>query len=276
MSNMEYANSRVRTRLLFIITTWPFLLSLTVLLLNDLWLKSAFPGAITGKLSDFAGIAVVTFLLLAAFPRNGLIVYFVISLAFLWWKSPVSEPFIRLFNNLKLFDIGRTVDYSDMIALLVFPVCHVVSYQNYEYATRWPRIRRIMVAPTIAATIAALLGTSSIPTRQEYAVRTISAAEELRYDEIADVVEFVAANHGLVKDRRPDPQYAMTFSGNSITMSYSFSGKNVISFSIKAYSDGLIFGTRGADKANAIRNDIKKNLASRFQDLEYVEPLALH
>ena len=59
-----------RTRLASVITTWPFVASLAVLLLNDFWLKRAAPGVITGKLSDFAGIAIVTLLLLATWPQR--------------------------------------------------------------------------------------------------------------------------------------------------------------------------------------------------------------
>ncbi|MCY7387503.1 MAG: hypothetical protein LH481_05460 [Burkholderiales bacterium] len=60
----------MRKRIASVLTTWPFVISLAVLILNDWWLKSAFPGTLTGKLSDFAGIAVVALLLLAAWPPH--------------------------------------------------------------------------------------------------------------------------------------------------------------------------------------------------------------
>ena len=64
-----------RTRLAGVITTWPFVLSLVALLLNDFWLKRAAPGVVTGKLSDFAGLAIVTLLLLALWQQRRRVVY---------------------------------------------------------------------------------------------------------------------------------------------------------------------------------------------------------
>ncbi|HEU4589588.1 MAG TPA: hypothetical protein VFS13_01665 [Steroidobacteraceae bacterium] len=39
------------------LTTWPFVLALATLIVNDAWLKPNYPGLVTGKLSDFAGIS---------------------------------------------------------------------------------------------------------------------------------------------------------------------------------------------------------------------------
>ena len=44
----------------------PFLVSLTVLLLNDRWWKGAWPGFVTGKLSDVAGVVVAAVLVSVA------------------------------------------------------------------------------------------------------------------------------------------------------------------------------------------------------------------
>lgn len=57
-------------RVAAVVTTWLFVLALVTLIVNDAWLKRLFPGVVTGKLSDFAGIAVVGCLLFAAFPRR--------------------------------------------------------------------------------------------------------------------------------------------------------------------------------------------------------------
>ena len=78
----------MRNRVLAIFTTWPFVLALAVLLVNDALLKQAYPGFITGKLSDFAGFAVVALPLFAAFPRHTRAIYLALIGAFLWWKSP--------------------------------------------------------------------------------------------------------------------------------------------------------------------------------------------
>ncbi|MBC8025927.1 MAG: hypothetical protein H7Y89_08045, partial [Steroidobacteraceae bacterium] len=88
-----------KTRVIHTLTRWPFLAALTTLLLNDFWLKSQFPGLITGKLSDFAGIAMIALPLLATFPRHARAIYLAIAAAFLWWKSPLSGLFIAFANE---------------------------------------------------------------------------------------------------------------------------------------------------------------------------------
>jgi hypothetical protein len=104
------------------LTAWPFLLGLSVLLLNDHVLKYQWPSAMTGKLSDFAGLFVVAFLLAGHRPSGWRLLGLVgLVPAFIWWKSPSSEPAIRAWNDSAPFPIYRTVDLSDGIALLILP-----------------------------------------------------------------------------------------------------------------------------------------------------------
>jgi hypothetical protein len=266
----------MQKRFLSIVTTWPFLVSLAVLVLNDWWLKGACPGAITGKLSDFAGIAVVSMLLLAAYPRHTLSIFCGVSISFLWWKSPASEPFLQFFNQLGLYRIGRTVDYTDMMAMIIFPACRAAVARKTRFSIPCPRIRRYLAIPAATITIAAILGTSSIPTRQNFVVRNISAAEELRRDEVEDVIRWVAAKHGLKHSERAHTSEVMILSGNDMTLTYSFPTVNSVSISVTTHSNGIIefpWSTTADEKTDALGIALKKNLASRFQGLEYIEPL---
>ena len=86
-------------RVIHTLTRWPFLTALALLLLNDFWLKSQYPGLVTGKLSDFAGIAMIALPCLAAFPRRARTIYAAIAVAFFWWKSPLSGAFISVANE---------------------------------------------------------------------------------------------------------------------------------------------------------------------------------
>ncbi|MBL8512530.1 MAG: hypothetical protein JNJ55_00955 [Betaproteobacteria bacterium] len=256
-----------------ILTTWPFLLSLSVLLVNDWYLKAAFPGVVTGKLSDFAGIAVVALLLLAAAPRHRRPLFWGIALAFLWWKSPASEPFIRAINGVGLVRIGRTVDYTDLIALLVVPLCQRVVTLDGKLTTPSLGLRRLLVIPTVAATSFALLGTSVIQTRQDYSVRKTTSADELKREEVAEVIKTVGAKHGLECRRCALPTERAELEGTGMTLAYSFMGKNAVLFKVFALPNGLFFGASGQQKADALRADLKAEFAKRFRDLEYVEQL---
>lgn len=282
LRNTNYtSNKRVRPRcmklrMISIITTWPFSLCLAALLINDWWLKGACPGLITGKLSDFAGIAVVSLLLLAAFPKRGLTLFCGVTVTFLWWKSSASDPFIQLFNQLGLYRIGRTVDYTDMIAMVVFPFCHAVVNRENAFSLPWLRLRNVLAFPTAAISLFAILGTSSRPYMQHYAVRTISASDELQGREVEAVIKKVAARHGLDSCRKSPDQKAITLSSNEIDLTYFFPEKNSVSFRMVAHTYGIIqfpWDTTGDEKAEALRSDLKRNLAVRFRGLEYIEPL---
>ena len=96
-----------------------FLVGLTILLLNDFYLKTQFHNFFTGKISDFAGLFVFPLFWAAFFPKRKLFIFTATATFFVFWKSSYSQGFIHFWNNLGIFGIGRTVDYSDLIALTV-------------------------------------------------------------------------------------------------------------------------------------------------------------
>jgi hypothetical protein len=99
-----------------------FLLGLALLLLNDFVLKEAFGNALTGKLSDFAGMFIFPLFWLALFPKYKRLIFVTCGLFFVWWKSPMSQAAIDGWNGLGVFQMGRVVDYSDLWALLMLPL----------------------------------------------------------------------------------------------------------------------------------------------------------
>lgn len=89
-----------------------FLVSLFILLLNDLILKTTFHNYLTGKLSDFAGLLAFPFFWSVLFPKRIKEIHIGVVLFFCFWKSPFSETFVNLFG------FYRIVDFSDYIALV--------------------------------------------------------------------------------------------------------------------------------------------------------------
>lgn len=103
----------------------PYLLiCLLVLLLNDFIFKQQFHNEITGKLSDVVGLMVFSIFWCFLFPRLKLQIHFFTAALFIFWKLPYSQPIIDGWNNLSLFSIGRTIDYTDLFALLVLPISY--------------------------------------------------------------------------------------------------------------------------------------------------------
>ena len=99
-----------------------FAIAISVLLLNDHVLKFKFPGVVTGKLSDVAGLFAVGMFVATMFPAQAKRICTLVALVFVVWKSPASETCISLWNELFSHQIARVVDATDLIALAVLPI----------------------------------------------------------------------------------------------------------------------------------------------------------
>ena len=104
-----------------------FIFSLFVLLLNDFLLKQQFSNALTGKLSDFAGLFVFALFFAAFFPHRRLAVCVSTAVIFTFWKSPFSQSLIEFWNATMFFSVRRVVDSTDLLALSVLPFSYFYS-----------------------------------------------------------------------------------------------------------------------------------------------------
>jgi hypothetical protein len=104
-----------------ILTSTGFLAGPALLLTNDFVLKQAYPGLLTGKVSDFAGLFIFPMFWAALWPRRVREIYLATALAFVWWKSPWSQPAIDGWNGMFGYHVGRVVDVTDLVALVVLP-----------------------------------------------------------------------------------------------------------------------------------------------------------
>ena len=109
-----------------------FLTSLALLLLNDFYLKYEFHNWFTGKLSDFAGLFVFAIFFIAIFPIHKKKIIISAALFFIWWKSSYSNSFIALLNETLPLQVERTVDYTDLIALLVLSFAFLLKNSCYK------------------------------------------------------------------------------------------------------------------------------------------------
>ncbi|HEU4885707.1 MAG TPA: hypothetical protein VFT45_25960 [Longimicrobium sp.] len=146
------------------------IVAVAVLGVNDWVLKPAFHNALTGKLSDVAGVAAFALFWAALFPRHRRRAFVATAVGFVLWKSPASQPLIDAWNGLGWGTIGRVVDWTDLLALAVLPLI-------YRYDPRplaMPRLRRVL-GPAVAAACVLAFGATSqvrlaaIPLEGEYA-----------------------------------------------------------------------------------------------------------
>lgn len=109
-----------------------FLTGLFVLLLNDFVLKQQFHNSLTGKLSDLAGLFIFPLFLTALLPHWRKHIYFATAAGFAFWKSTYAEPVIDQLNVFLPFSIGRTVDMTDLAALLVLPLSYSYKLSHFR------------------------------------------------------------------------------------------------------------------------------------------------
>jgi hypothetical protein len=171
-----------------------FVASVVLLLVNDWILKLAFQNWLTGKLSDFSGLAAVTLFGCALAPRYRWLVAWFVSTAFLYWKSPYSQSFIDLLNQASPVLIRRTVDYSDLIAL---PAVWLVS----AFALRMRAlVNRAWLQQAFAVvSVVAFTATSTIYTHESREVANLSARSDPRIsqDDLQKLIDAIAGRHGL-------------------------------------------------------------------------------
>ncbi|RYY36548.1 MAG: hypothetical protein EOP46_05980 [Sphingobacteriaceae bacterium] len=113
----------MRNPKLNVVVSIPFLIGLVTLLLNDHYLKYQYPGLITGKLSDFAGLFIFP-LFISVFVNRYILVYYATAAFFIFWKFELSQPLIDVVADITRMPIGRTVDVSDLLALTILPVSY--------------------------------------------------------------------------------------------------------------------------------------------------------
>ena len=256
----------MRNRVLAVFTTWPFVLALAVLLVNDALLKQAYPGFITGKLSDFAGLAVVALPLFAAFPRHTRTIYLALSGAFLWWKSPLSGAFIAFMNDTQLLRMGRIVDYGDLIALAVLPACAMFAVSQPRGIVSSVVLRRWILPPVLAATLFGVMATSTANYRKDFDIRAIESSVPIPRDEIVEAIREIAVKRGLEPGKPNLPHWEGSFEGSGVFLTYSFRETNEIAVGIQGE----------LRKGEKLRDEIKKSLSLRFKGLNFVEPPREH
>jgi len=146
-------------RNLKIFTTYWFLTGLLILLLNDFFFKEHYGNWLTGKLSDFSGLFIFPLFWTAIFPGHKNKIFWLTGLMFAYFKSPFSQAFIDNWNSIGLLSISRTVDYSDLCALIILPVAFSFESSSDSH----PKISLNPIIPLTIATFA-FLATNSLPT----------------------------------------------------------------------------------------------------------------
>ena len=108
-----------------------FITSIILLIVNDIFLKSYYSNYFTGKLSDIVGLFSFPYFLSLLLPKTVKFNYIGTAIFFIIWKSELIEPILIFFQNLGI-GINRTVDYSDLITLIVLPISYRYWNSNFN------------------------------------------------------------------------------------------------------------------------------------------------
>lgn len=133
-----------------------FITAVLVLILNDWYLKASFHNALTGKLSDFAGLFAFAYFLSALWPRRVMLVHVVTLVLFMAWKSPLAQPFIDSLNGLGI-PVSRVVDYSDYLALFILPLSYYLFNASGSY-----RLKPVLQSGLICVSLLSFVATSMV------------------------------------------------------------------------------------------------------------------
>jgi hypothetical protein len=180
-----------------------FIAALALLVLNDFALKPLFHNALTGKLSDFAGLFSLTLFATTLWPRQRGLAAALIAGAFAFWKTSYAEPLIEWLNAVSPFLIGRTVDLTDLVALPVIPLAAWAAPQLRAWP--WPKLAQLGLAGIALVAFTATQRARYV-VRDAMDVTRVAVVDEVALQELFDGV---AREQGLrcevcvpVADRR--------------------------------------------------------------------------
>src|ERR1051326_3847420 len=122
-----------------------FIVSIILLLLNDISWKHEYHNWLTGKLSDFTGMFALPIFFYAVFSNNKKFIFICSGLFFICWKTELSEPILITVNYFLPVSISRVIDYSDLSALAMLLPAYHLREPNFSFSYRSHMIKLIAI-----------------------------------------------------------------------------------------------------------------------------------
>jgi hypothetical protein len=194
---MRYRPDDAHTMRLDLLVSPAFIAATLLLAANDWLLKPLLHNWLTGKLSDFAGLTAITLFGLAFFPRNRWAVAALVAVAFTYWKSPYSQSVIDLVNDYSPFWIGRTVDYTDLIALpMIWIACCLAPAMRGISSRRWLQ-QAIAVLSLVVFTGTSYIDSRSVRETARLPIPEAKDAIARMEEELRGILDGLAASYNL-------------------------------------------------------------------------------
>lgn len=248
-----------------------FVIALSLLLVNDWVLKPWLHDWLTGKVSDFSGLFVFGTLMVLLSPRRPGFMLLSTAAIFLWWKSPLSQPAIDFCNAHLRLSVGRTVDYSDLMAFLVLPF---VQTNRRHWQGR--RVSRFVLFPLGTLAVFAVCATSSIPVIDggEVHMPTSNDADTQTIAALYDTIDDFAVAHGLALDAKSVDQYHRRYFSRSHSLNVNYApSSRTLYYGFGPTTNHFPFGNGisvGAD-VRALQQSFLQAVSSRFPGVSIVQ-----
>lgn len=255
-----------------VLLSWPLLLSLATLVANDFIFKYQFPGLLTGKLSDFAGIFLVSSIAFAVAPRRRWQSAVAIVLLFAWWKSPYSQSFIGALNALSPIQFNRVVDPWDLLAFSVMPLALLLARKHAAY----PQPARGRAAAAVLVAITALCATAAtsvyLPSRA-FQLQNPDADSNLDQAQLAARVERVANDYGAACTAEDLKLPNLYCAGKDLQLLYFFDeATGTAQIQVTIYRDaGFLFAKPDQHLLQDVLSTLKADFERMEPDVIYVE-----
>jgi hypothetical protein len=134
-----------------------FIISIIILIVNDMFLKSYYSNFFTGKLSDLAGLFAFPYFLSLLYPEKVKLNYIGTAIFFILWKSVIIQPILVFFQSIGI-GLNRTIDYSDLVTLLILPISYLYWNSNLnDYLTSKINFKPVILSICCFAFIATSL-----------------------------------------------------------------------------------------------------------------------
>ena len=245
------------------------LLAVGMLLLNDFVLKAAFHNGLTGKLSDVAGLAAFTIFWCEIWPRHACTVGGCVTAVFVFWKSPHSQGLIEAANALLPFAIGRTVDYSDLLALpVVWLVCGNIH--------RLPLVDLGKIGVWLTAGVCLFAFTATSTVGPHYSLRfaaeiPATAPQPGTEAALAELLDDIGSRHDLGCGRCTPLSEGRTWRGQGLlTVAAGFdAAHNRLLFEISAYGGAQAEVDKAQFEAGRVKAEIEQALKQRFPAVSF-------
>jgi len=212
--------NRSEVKLAAVVTSIPAVIGLALLLANDWYFKAAFGNWFTGKLSDFAGIFLLSLLGFALLPRHKGAIATGIGVAFTCWKSPLVQPLIDLVHALGLMGVNRWVDYTDLFALVMVPLAWNIVERYASHPWTPTVLRRVVFLPMLSLSALSMVATTMATHNNTFDVRQKDNPEPLDQQNVASAIRAVADKFGLACVDCAEPSERAEYGDDRVMLEY--------------------------------------------------------